>query len=85
MKYVIKNCPCYDKDYSCQSKDNITGKYCKGITDCVIKQIIGKLKPLQMITFEHGIKGMFNAEVKVELKQVSEILKLLEIEGTDEN
>lgn len=39
-KYIIKNCPCYNKDYSCQSKDNITGKYCKDCTDCVMKQIV---------------------------------------------
>jgi hypothetical protein len=39
MSYIVKNCPCYNKDYSCQSKDNITGKYCQNCTDCVIKQI----------------------------------------------
>ena len=39
-KYIIKNCPCYNKDYSCQSKDNITGKYCQDCTDCVLKRIV---------------------------------------------
>ena len=39
-KYIISNCPCYDKDYSCQSKYNTTGKYCEYCTDCVMKQIV---------------------------------------------
>lgn len=46
MKYMIKNCPCYNKDYSCQSKDNITGKYCKDCTDCLLKQIVEKCKDM---------------------------------------
>jgi len=44
MSYIVKNCPCYSKDWSCQSKDNITGKYCQDCTDCVIKQVIEECK-----------------------------------------
>lgn len=88
MKYIIKNCPAL---FTSKGKTFLdccnepSKKTCKDITDCLLKRIVEKLKPLQIITFEHGIKGMFIAETKVELKQVSEILKLLEIEEVDEN
>ena len=85
MKYIIKNCPAiyinHNNEYDCDKADYL----CQDCTDCMLKQIVEKLKPLQIMTFEHGIKGMFIAETKVELKQVSEILKLLEIEEVDEN
>lgn len=79
-KYTIKNCPCnVTVDEACND-ENQNETYCKDIPDCLLKQIVEKLKPLQIITFEHGIKGMFTVETKGELKQVSEIFKLLEIE-----
>ncbi len=49
-KYIIKNCPCYNKDYSCQSKDNITGKYCQDCTDCLLKQIVKRCKKVREST-----------------------------------
>lgn len=49
-RYVIENCPCYNKDYSCQSKANITGKYCKDCTNCIMKQIVEKCKNTQFLS-----------------------------------
>lgn len=43
-KYIIKNCPacflCSDKHVCDENND----KYCKDITDCVMKQIVEKCK-----------------------------------------
>lgn len=80
MKYIILNCPAiyinHNNKYDCDKADYS----CQDCTNCVMKRIVEKLKLLQIITFEHGIKGMFNVEAKVELKQISEILDMLEIE-----
>lgn len=97
MKYVITNCPAikeittlltseppqFQKEWCCCTTGSNLKK-CKNCTDCVMKRIVEKLKPLQIITFEHGVKGMFTTEVKVELKQVSEILERLGMEEVDE-
>lgn len=46
-KYIIKNCPacflCSDKHVCDENND----KYCKDITDCVLKQIVEKCKLFQ--------------------------------------
>jgi len=80
MKYIIKNCPVNKGCKFGTSWIDLSCNRCKDITDCVMKQIVEKLKPLQIITFEHDIKDMFNAEAKIKLKKVSEILEMLDIE-----
>ena len=83
MKYIITNCPCYNKDYSCQSKDNITGKHCKDITDCLLKQIVDKCKmgvsdkTLYIILENKNRKDMW---LNSSTEALLEILELLDIE-----
>ena len=89
MKYIIKNCPCYNKDYSCQSKNNIIGKYCKDIADCLLKRIVEKCK-YQSAEFDDKIKnGNYHDKYKFFKSGRSdagkEVLQLLEIEQVDEN
>lgn len=38
--YIIKNCPCYDKEYEeCLNTPRDTYKNCIDISDCLLKQI----------------------------------------------
>lgn len=49
-KYIVKNCPCLSMaEYpSGKVEDNLCGlaitQYCKNYTDCLIKQVIEKMK-----------------------------------------
>ena len=76
-KYIIKNCPCYSKDYSCQSKDNITGKYCKDCTDCVMKQIVEKCRDKNYFVKEFPnaqfSSGVQNSELAFDILQLLDI------------
>lgn len=76
-RYVIENCPCYNKDYSCQSKANITGKYCKDCTDCVLKQIVELCKrtcEMRCTNYCLGAKKYYG---------YGQILKLLDIQEVE--
>lgn len=73
-KYIIRNCPSYNKDYSCQSKDNITGKYCQDCTDCAMKQIVELCKPLNTKQPE----SYYNLEILL-AKKVLQLLDIKEV------
>ena len=77
-KYIIKNCPCYNKDYSCQSKDNSTGKYCQDCTDCVMKQIV-ELSKEESSVIQHKQK----VKVKGLNKLADKIFELLDIQEVE--
>lgn len=79
-KYIIKNCPCYNKDYSCQSKDNITGKYCQDCTDCTMKQIVKLCKDVENIK---NVKTLYDAAQSGMFLQANRILKLLDIQEVE--
>ena len=87
IKYVIKNCSCYNKDYSCQSKDNITGKYCKDITDCVLKRIVEKCKietkPIQVYHATGDLPFVQTALNRKGADFAVKIIELLEIEEVE--
>lgn len=47
-KYIIKNCPAFDKQYNeCHSKIEPHKLYCMDCTDCVMKQIVELCKDVQ--------------------------------------
>lgn len=51
-RYIIKNCPsCYyiycDKEYECNWRGSGITKPCKDCTDCLLKQIVEKLRILE--------------------------------------
>ena len=49
-KYIVKNCPCYDKDeqkgYTCTTL-SVKSAECVNCTDCLIKQVIEKCNAKQ--------------------------------------
>lgn len=90
MKYIIKNCPNYwyinraipecglTYKVSGFKSETETCKYCKDISDCLLKQIVKKCKYfknkiMQDITYKKGADMVEN-----------EILNILEIEEVDE-
>lgn len=84
-KYIIKNCPCYNKDYSCQSKDNITGKYCQDCTDCVMKQIVELCKKYienynNKVFYDNDDVKILMGKVMLSQSILSEILDMQEVE-----
>ena len=81
-KIIITNCPCYNKDYSCQSKDNITGKYCQDCTDCVLKQIVEKCKNIKSINKTNSYVGEY-IEFTQRSPLADEILELLDIQEVE--
>ena len=48
MSYIVKNCPAchnyYSNIYECHQMDDCDDNSCSSYTDCVIKQVIEKLK-----------------------------------------
>ena len=44
-KYIIKNCPCYDRNYEeCLNTFRDEYKKCYDCTDCALKQIVKKCR-----------------------------------------
>lgn len=82
-KYIIRNCPCYNKDYSCQSKDNITGKFCQDCTNCLLKQIVelcNRIISLNNTTdfididmYKHAVAVGFVARYILQLLDIQEV------------
>lgn len=87
MKYIIKNCPVFNKKHQiCNKKSKVVS--CKDITDCVMKQIVENLKTyLQDNTCDNcnGIGYDTNCQdTSCGNYQCHQILELLEIEEVDE-
>lgn len=83
-KYIIKNCPCFDKDNT-QCLDTpvlpITEMIlCQDCTDCVMKQIVEKCKKVQELEYQ---KGRLKCKSPSKAKFGREILKLLDIQEVE--
>ena len=70
-KYVIRNCPAC---YLCSNKyvfDENNDKYCKDITDCVMKQIVELCK--------EELKGQYSDTWSL-VQKISKLLNIQEVE-----
>lgn len=70
-KYVIRNCPaCYlcSNKYVCDENND---KYCKDITDCVMKQIVELCK--------EELKGQYSDTWSL-VQKISKLLNIQEVE-----
>ena len=86
-KYIIKNCPAvyiFKSGYSCNNLDYDEHKFCKDVTDCLLKRIVelcNKIKPLEISSAQKQLTNVW-ADRGYVLAQ--DILNLLEIEEVDE-
>lgn len=78
-KYIIKNCPacflCSDKHVCDENND----KYCKDITDCVMKQIVELCKPVKKEYLEHKLDALIAGKFNI----AGKILLLLDIQEVE--
>ena len=75
-KYIIKNCPAFcdvDDDWNCISRDTEELK-CQDYTDCLLKQIVERLKLYQYYRAIDKQVGM----------AADDVLSMLEIEECEE-
>jgi len=87
MKYIIKNCPAYD-EFLQEPNCNINSCDCKDVTNCLIKQIVEKLKQVAYACHCDNCDGCGYYEGCVDTEcgtyQALSILDLLEIEEIKE-
>lgn len=67
-KYVVKNCPCIYKGYRTEYDCDYDGP-CEDCTDCLIKQVIEKIKDTQI---EIGACSMVYADDILELFEIKD-------------
>lgn len=76
-KYIIKNCPCYDKEYEeCLNTPRDTYKNCVDIPGCLLKRIVS-------FCYEPLMQEPINSFVVVQQCIAREIVRMLEIEEVE--
>ena len=84
-KYIVKNCPSYDKDeqkgYTCTTL-SVKSAECEDCTDCLIKKVIEKCKNIDCPCEDKGTACLVCGEDSRKIL-ANEILQLFEIEEVE--